>query len=64
MNIQEWNLQHNKILQQEMSSMQQVSTRAKKDMNEYVEKVESHFKESMISSNESKTVLENAIDEW
>ncbi|CAK9320007.1 unnamed protein product [Citrullus colocynthis] len=63
MNFQELNLQHNKILQQEMSSMQQVSTRAKKDMNEYVEKVESHFKESMISSNESKTVLENAIDE-
>uniref|UniRef100_A0A9I9CG39 Kinesin-like protein n=1 Tax=Cucumis melo TaxID=3656 RepID=A0A9I9CG39_CUCME len=62
-NIQEWNLQHNKILQQEMSSMQQVSNHAKKDMNEYVEKVESHFTESMISSNESKNVLESAIDE-
>ncbi|KGN54222.1 kinesin-like protein KIN-5B [Cucumis sativus] len=61
-NIQEWNLQHNKILQQEMSSMQQVSNHAKKDMNEYVEKVESHFTESMISSNESKNVLESAID--
>lgn len=47
-----------------MSSMQQVSNHAKKDMNEYVEKVESHFTESMISSNESKNVLESAIDEW
>lgn len=64
MNIQELNLQHNKRLQHEMSCMQQVSNCAKKDMSEYVEKVESHFTESMISAKESKTVIENGIDDW
>lgn len=47
-----------------MSCMQEVSNCAKKDMSEYVEKVESHFTKSMISANESKTELDNGIVEW
>ena len=51
-------------MKQEMSEMQQVSTVAKKELNEYIEKVESHFIEDTFSAAESRAVMDECLHEW
>lgn len=57
-------MQQNKRLQKEISSMQQVSTDAKKELSKYAQKVESHFMEDTFSAAESRVIMENNIQEW
>ncbi|KAA8518861.1 hypothetical protein F0562_016365 [Nyssa sinensis] len=62
-NIQDSTIQGNKILLQEMSNMQQVSADAKKEMNEYIEKVKSQFLEDTFISAETRAAMENCLQE-
>ncbi|XP_010529861.1 PREDICTED: kinesin-like protein KIN-5B [Tarenaya hassleriana] len=62
-NIQEHEIQEKKRLLEQMSEMQKVSVHANKDLSDYVMKAGNHFMENMVSSAESRTVMENYIQE-
>ncbi|EEF29376.1 kinesin-like protein KIN-5B [Ricinus communis] len=62
-NIHDLNLQENNRFQKDMSSMQQVSTDAKEEINRYVEQVERHFMEDTFSVAESRVIIENVLHE-
>ncbi|XP_031273396.1 kinesin-like protein KIN-5B [Pistacia vera] len=62
-NAQDSSIQQNKRLQREISSMQQVSTDARTELSKYVEKVESHFMQDTFSAAESRTIIDNYIEE-
>lgn len=62
-NIQDSSVQESTKLKQEMSEMQQVSTVAKKELSEYIEKVESHFIEDTFSAAESRAVMDECLHE-
>uniref|UniRef100_A0A5B7BVW2 Kinesin motor domain-containing protein n=1 Tax=Davidia involucrata TaxID=16924 RepID=A0A5B7BVW2_DAVIN len=62
-NIQESTIQGNKQLLQEMSNMQQVSADAKKELNEYIEKVKSQFLEDTFISAETRATMEYCLQE-
>lgn len=47
-----------------MSEMQQVSTVAKEELGEYIEKAESHFIEDTFSATESRAIMEECLHEW
>ncbi|KDP35584.1 hypothetical protein JCGZ_09022 [Jatropha curcas] len=62
-NIQDLSIQETRRFQQEMSSIQQVSTDAEEEISRYVEKVETHFIEDTFSVAESRAVMENILQE-
>ncbi|KAL9429121.1 hypothetical protein AB3S75_031015 [Citrus x aurantiifolia] len=62
-NIQDTNIQQNKRLQNEISSVQQVSTDARKEFNKYRQNAESHFMEDTFSAAESRAIMENCLQE-
>lgn len=57
-------MEENKRLQQEISNMQQVAVHAKKEVGEYLGKVEKHFLEDTFSAAENMAVMENYLQEW
>ncbi|KAE8719095.1 ATP binding microtubule motor family protein isoform 2 [Hibiscus syriacus] len=57
------NIQDNKILQRNMSMLQQVSADAGKEMCKYMEKVETHFVENTFSAAESAGIMEDGLQE-
>ena len=54
----------NKRLLQEISKMQQVAVHGKKEVCEYLGKVENHFLEDTFSAAENMAVMENCLQEW
>ncbi|KAK8508397.1 hypothetical protein V6N13_105198 [Hibiscus sabdariffa] len=56
--LKDLNIEDNKMLQQQMSMLQQVS-----EMCKYMEKVESHFKEDTFSAAESTSIMEDGLKE-
>ncbi|XAR68983.1 Plus-end-directed kinesin ATPase [Bertholletia excelsa] len=62
-NIQDSTAQGNKRLLQEISSMQQVSGNAKKELDVYLEKVNRHFLEDMFTSAETRTTMESCLQD-
>ncbi|KAK7853037.1 kinesin-like protein kin-5b [Quercus suber] len=60
-NIQDSSIHESKKLKQEMSEMQQVSTVAKEELGEYIEKAESHFIEDTFSATESRAIMEECL---
>lgn len=63
-NIQHLSIQESMKLKQEMSQMQQVSTVAKKELKEHVEKLGSRFLEDLFSTTEATTIMEDCLSEW
>ncbi|KAF3442909.1 hypothetical protein FNV43_RR16827 [Rhamnella rubrinervis] len=61
--IEDSNRQENKRLLNEMSNMQQVSTVARNELREYLEKAESRFMEDTFSAAEYRLVMENCLQE-
>ncbi|XP_058109799.1 kinesin-like protein KIN-5B [Magnolia sinica] len=62
-NMNATSIREKKMLQQEMSGMQQVSTNAKKEWNAYIEKVESQFQEDTYSAARTRTNMEINLQE-
>ncbi|KAE8661075.1 hypothetical protein F3Y22_tig00116939pilonHSYRG00145 [Hibiscus syriacus] len=56
--MKDLSIQDNKMLQQQMSMLQQVSADVGKEMCKYMEKVESHFFEDTFSAAESTSIME------
>ncbi|KAL2509461.1 ATP binding microtubule motor family protein [Forsythia ovata] len=54
-------VQENKRVLQELMDMQQVSTKAEKELNEYVEKAKNHYLEDTLSSAECTATIENCL---
>ncbi|KAF2288736.1 hypothetical protein GH714_011896 [Hevea brasiliensis] len=63
-NIQDLTIQEAKRFQQEMYSMQQVSSDAKEEISRYAEKAQMHFIEDTFSVAESRVAMENVHQEW
>lgn len=61
--IQDSCMEENKRLQQEISNMQQIAVHAKKEVGEYLGKVEKHFLEDTFSAAENMAVMENYLQE-
>ncbi|KAJ8899958.1 hypothetical protein K2173_019663 [Erythroxylum novogranatense] len=61
--IQEATVQENRRLQEELSNMQQVSSEARGQISNHVEKVEQRFMEDTFSISESRAVMENFLQE-
>ncbi|KAK8713824.1 hypothetical protein V6N13_149032 [Hibiscus sabdariffa] len=57
------NIEDNKILQHQMSMLQQVSADVGKEMCNYMKKVEIHFIEDTFSAAESTSIMENGLQE-
>ena len=57
-------IQDNRILQQQISLLQQVSADAGKEMSKYIEKMESNFMEDTFSVAESRGIMEDGLQEW
>ena len=57
-------IQDNRILQQQISLLQQVSADAGKEMSKYIEKMESNFMEDTVSVAESRGIMEDGLQEW
>lgn len=62
--IYDTKIRENNRLQRELSNMQKASSNAKEGLSKYVEKMERHFMEDTFSVAESKTVMENFLQEW
>ncbi|KAK3226447.1 hypothetical protein Dsin_006309, partial [Dipteronia sinensis] len=62
-NMQDSSIQQKMRLQNEIVSIQQVSTDATKELNKHMERVESHFMEDTFSAAESKAIMENYLQE-
>ncbi|KAF2288733.1 hypothetical protein GH714_011824 [Hevea brasiliensis] len=62
-NIQDLTIQEAKRFQQEMYSMQQVSSDAKEEISRYAEKAQMHFIEDTFSVAESRVAMENVHQE-
>ncbi|KAG2285390.1 hypothetical protein Bca52824_044994 [Brassica carinata] len=62
-NIHEHDVQEEKILQKQMSCMQQVSIGAKKELCEYLKKAKTEFTENTIASAESITVMDHYLED-
>lgn len=62
-NIQDSSMTESKRLRQEVSDMQQISGNAKVKIFNYVEKVKSNFLEDTFSSAETRTALEECLQE-
>lgn len=63
-NMKDLDIQENRILQLQMSMLQQVSADSEKEMNKYIEKTESHFMEDTFTMAESRGIMEDGILEW
>lgn len=63
-NIEDTNLQENKLLLQEMFKMQQVSVAANKELNEYAETVKTRFVDGTFESAETKIMIDSCLEEW
>ncbi|XP_011019903.1 PREDICTED: 125 kDa kinesin-related protein [Populus euphratica] len=61
--IHDTRVRENKILQRELSNMQNASSNAKEGLSKYLEKLERHFMEDTFSVAESKAVMENLLQE-
>uniref|UniRef100_A0A6N2KYN2 Kinesin motor domain-containing protein n=1 Tax=Salix viminalis TaxID=40686 RepID=A0A6N2KYN2_SALVM len=61
--IYDTKMRENNRLQRELSNMQKASSNAKEGLSKYVEKMERHFMEDTFSVAESKTVMENFLQE-
>ncbi|XVE76319.1 hypothetical protein DITRI_Ditri12bG0162400 [Diplodiscus trichospermus] len=61
--MRDLDIQDNRVLQQQMSVLQQVSSYAGKEMNKYIEKMESHFMEDTLSMAESRSIMEDGLQE-
>ncbi|KAB5552036.1 hypothetical protein DKX38_009347 [Salix brachista] len=61
--IYDTKIRENNRLQRELSNMQKASSNAKEGLSKYVEKMERHFMEDTFSVAESKTVMENFLQE-
>ncbi|KAJ6407911.1 hypothetical protein OIU84_011257 [Salix udensis] len=61
--IYDTKIRENNRLQRELSNMQKASSNAKEGLSKYVEKMERHFMEETFSVAESKTVMENFLQE-
>ncbi|KAK8563665.1 hypothetical protein V6N12_035808 [Hibiscus sabdariffa] len=57
------NIEDNKILQHQMSMLQQISADVGKEMCNYIKKVEVHFIEDTFSAAESTSIMENGLQE-
>ncbi|XVF08039.1 hypothetical protein REPUB_Repub06bG0191100 [Reevesia pubescens] len=62
-NMKDLGIEDNRILQQQMSALQQVSDYAGKEMSKYMEKMESHFMEDTFSVAESRGIMEDGLQE-
>ncbi|KAK0585310.1 hypothetical protein LWI29_026650 [Acer saccharum] len=62
-NIQDSSIQQKMRLQNEIVSIQQVSTDATMELSKHMERVESHFMEDTFSAAESKAIMENYLQE-
>lgn len=60
-NMKDLDIQDNRILQLQMSMLQQVSADSEKEMNKYIEKTESHFMEDTFTMAESRGIMEDGI---
>ncbi|CAA3002993.1 kinesin KIN-5B [Olea europaea subsp. europaea] len=54
-------IQENKRVMQGLTDMQQVSTKAEKELNEYIEKAKNHYLEDTFSSAECIATIENCL---
>lgn len=63
-NVHDLDIQENKKLQQQMLSMQQISSDAKEELNNYVAKMENCFMKNTFSVAESRAMIENCLQEW
>ncbi|GMJ03069.1 hypothetical protein like AT2G37420 [Hibiscus trionum] len=61
--MKDLNIQDNKILQHQMSMLQQLSADVGKEMSKYMEKVETHFVEDTFSAAESTGIMEDGLQE-
>ncbi|OMO97123.1 hypothetical protein COLO4_14868 [Corchorus olitorius] len=61
--MKESGVQDNRILQQQMSVLQQVAADAGKEMNKYTAKMERHFMEDTFSVAESRGIMEDGLKE-
>ncbi|KAK8636350.1 hypothetical protein V6N13_124096 [Hibiscus sabdariffa] len=59
--MKDLNIQDNKMLQQQMSMLQQVSEDVGKEMCKYMEKVESHFMEDTFPAAASTSIMEDGL---
>ena len=57
-------IQDNRILQLQVSLLQQVSADAGKETSKYIAKMESHFIEDTFSMAESRGIMEDGLQEW
>lgn len=62
-NVYDLDIQENKKLQQQMLSMQQISSDAKEELNNYVAKMENCFMKNTFSVAESRAMIENCLQE-
>ncbi|XP_021289171.1 kinesin-like protein KIN-5B [Herrania umbratica] len=62
-NMKDTDIQDNRILQQQISVLQQVTADAGKEMSKYMEKMESHFMEDTFSVAESRGIMEDGLKE-
>ncbi|XP_077232897.1 ATP binding microtubule motor family protein [Tasmannia lanceolata] len=62
-NVNSHSIEEKKMLQQELSDMQQVSNTAKKDWNAYIEKVESQFQEDSFSASDIRANMQNILQD-
>ncbi|TXG69795.1 hypothetical protein EZV62_004730 [Acer yangbiense] len=62
-NMQDSRIQQIMRLQNEIVSIQQVSTDATKELSKHMERVESHFMENTFSAAESTAIMENYLQE-
>lgn len=54
-------IQENKRVMQGLTNMQQVSTKAEKELNEYIEKAKNNYLEDTFSSAECIATIENCL---
>ena len=57
-------MEEKKMLQLEMSDMQQVSANVKSKLIEQIEKVEKQFQENETSAAATRATMENIIQSW
>ncbi|XP_022748299.1 kinesin-like protein KIN-5B [Durio zibethinus] len=62
-NMKELGIRDNRILQQQISLLQQVSADAGKEMSKYIEKMEGNFIEDTFSVAESRGIMEDGLQE-
>lgn len=51
-------------LQKEIEGIQQVSTHAREELSQHMEKVEGQFMKDTFATAENKTIMENYLQEW